>query len=134
MTKPIIYAASAALIDRDNRLLLQKRPDHKDFGSYWEFPGGKLLKHELPIEGLSRELKEEINIDICKPCFSPVSFLALDRDDYHLILFLYCGRKWDGVAIANEQQEIKWVYYDKLKDYSLLPHNETLIYSLGRHL
>ncbi|MEC7847719.1 MAG: NUDIX domain-containing protein, partial [Gemmatimonadota bacterium] len=32
----------AAIIRKENRVLLGRRPDHKRHGGLWEFPGGKV--------------------------------------------------------------------------------------------
>ena len=64
---PIIWVAAAALIDSDNRILIAQRPDGKSMAGLWEFPGGKIKKHEKPIDALKRELKEELNIEVKSP-------------------------------------------------------------------
>ncbi len=50
MTKPILLVAAAALIDRDNRVLISKRPEGKSLAGLWEFPGGKVDPGETPEE------------------------------------------------------------------------------------
>ena len=42
--------------------LLAQRPAHKHQGGKWEFPGGKVESGETPLQGLSRELHEELGI------------------------------------------------------------------------
>ena len=36
----------AAVIRRENKVLLARRPDHKRHGGLWEFPGGKIDEGE----------------------------------------------------------------------------------------
>ena len=59
----IILVSAVALIDRDGRVLLAKRPEGKAMAGLWEFPGGKVEPMETPEIALIRELKEEIGID-----------------------------------------------------------------------
>src|SRR3989344_959473 len=52
-----------AIIIKDNKLLLLKR--NKDpFKGKWDLPGGFLNQNEQPSDGLKRELKEELNIEV----------------------------------------------------------------------
>lgn len=55
---------TAALIEKDGKYLLAKRPLEGLLGGMWEFPGGKQEKGEtLPIT-LEREIKEELDASI----------------------------------------------------------------------
>jgi len=52
---------AVALIEREGRCFLQRRPEtSKRFAGLWEFPGGKLEDGESPEEALRRELMEEL--------------------------------------------------------------------------
>ena len=42
----------AALIVRDGRLLIARRPEGKHMAGRWEFPGGKLECGESPEEAI----------------------------------------------------------------------------------
>lgn len=53
----------AALILREDKVLIcQRRPD-QPMALKWEFPGGKMETGETPQEALKRELDEELGID-----------------------------------------------------------------------
>ena len=50
-----------ALIQRDGRTFLQRRSlAARQLPGLWEFPGGKLKFLETPLDGLLRELREEL--------------------------------------------------------------------------
>jgi mutator protein MutT len=51
---------AAAVICKDGRYLLAKRPAHKPQGGLWEFPGGKIESGETAQVALARELVEEL--------------------------------------------------------------------------
>ena len=53
---------AAAIIVKDNKVLLAKRPDDKHQGGKWEFPGGKLDGNETPLQALIRECLSLIHI------------------------------------------------------------------------
>ena len=54
----------AALIFRGDHLLIAQRPTNKHLAGLWEFPGGKLEPGEDWIEGLHRELHEELATEV----------------------------------------------------------------------
>ena len=51
-------------IQIDNKFLIAKRSKGADPG-FWEFPGGKVEKGESREEALIRELKEELELNVC---------------------------------------------------------------------
>ena len=131
---PIVLVVAVALIDTDGRVLLARRPEGKPMAGLWEFPGGKVEPHETPEAALDRELREELGIEICVPCLSPLSFASHAYDDFHLLMPLYILRKWDGIVRPREGQQTKWVRPDKLRDYPMPPADVPLIAKLEEQL
>ena len=62
--------AGAMIFDDEGRILLLEHVFRPDSG--WGIPGGFLGRHEQPEEGLRRELREEIGIEV-----EDVSFLFI---------------------------------------------------------
>ena len=58
MTKQV----TAAVIERDGKVLVARRKKGLVAGGLWEFPGGKLEEGEDPRRGLERELEEELGV------------------------------------------------------------------------
>ncbi len=69
----IVHVAVGVIRTTDNegccRYFLTKRLKEAHQGGKWEFPGGKVEEGETVAQALSRELKEEVAIDIlsCQP-------------------------------------------------------------------
>lgn len=127
MSVKMILCAAAVLIDADNRILIQKRPEGKAWAGYWEFPGGKLELGETPEQALVRELREELNVTTIEKAFFPLSFISYTYPEGHALIPLFGCRNWTGVPQALEHQELAWVRAPRLADYQLLPSNVAMI-------
>ena len=127
MTKPLLLVAAAALVDRDKRVLITRRPPGKAMAGLWEFPGGKVQEGETPEQALIRELFEELGIDVCPTCLAPLTFASHEYEDFHLLMPLYLCRRWDGFVQAKEHSAIAWVKPAKLTDYEMPPADLPLI-------
>ena len=123
----IVLVVAAALIDRDNRILLAQRPDGRAMAGLWEFPGGKIETGETPETALIRELHEELGIEVSKTCLAPFTFASHAYDDFHLMMPLYICRKWRGDVLAQEGQQLAWVRAARLRTYPMPPADEPLI-------
>jgi 8-oxo-dGTP diphosphatase len=123
----IVLVAACALIDVDGRVLIARRPAGKPMAGLWEFPGGKVETGERPEQSLIRELKEELGIDVKEACLAPLTFASHAYADFHLLMPLYVCRRWEGMVTAQEGQELKWVYPNRLRDYPMPPADEPLI-------
>lgn len=53
-----------ALIEKDGRYFIQKRPSTGLLADLWEFPGGKIKKGESVKTALHREVKEELACEV----------------------------------------------------------------------
>jgi len=115
----LVLVAAAALVDRDNRILLARRPPGKSMAGLWEFPGGKVEAGETPEQALRRELFEELTIDVCEDCLAPFTFASHRYETFHLLMPLYLCRQWDGLIVPREGQEIAWVRAHSLTDYPM---------------
>ena len=58
------YTVTAAVLQRDGKILLAKRPSKGLLGGMWEFPGGKVEKGEGLEACLAREIREELGAEI----------------------------------------------------------------------
>lgn len=68
------HQIAAALIWRDEKLLIARRPLHGLLGGLWEFPGGKQQAGETLEAAAAREAKEELGVRIrARTLFSRVN-------------------------------------------------------------
>lgn len=130
MTKPILLVAAAALIDRDNRVLISKRPEGRSLAGLWEFPGGKCEAGETAEEALRRELREELGIEIeigtrliRVPQAYPSKRLCLDVHEV---------RAWRGSMRGLEGQALAWVPPHMLSEYAMPPADIPVVAALSQ--
>ena len=121
MSAPLLLVVAAALVDRDNRVLIAERPAGKAMAGLWEFPGGKVGAGETPEQALCRELREELAIEVCETCLAPFTFASHTYESFHLLMPLYLCRNWEGELSPREGQRIKWVRASRLADYPMPP-------------
>jgi len=126
-SKPLMLVAACALVDRDNRILLSRRPPGKAMAGLWEFPGGKIEAGETPEAALLRELEEELAVRTEASCLAPLSFASHAYGDFHLLMPLYICRKYQGIPVSREGQTLKWVRAAALRDYPMPAADEPLI-------
>ncbi|WP_420723495.1 8-oxo-dGTP diphosphatase MutT [Hwanghaeella sp. LZ110] len=125
-----LLVVAVALLDKDGRILLSKRPEGKKLAGLWEFPGGKVDPGETPERALIRELQEELGIDTRASCLAPIGFASHAYEDFHLLMPLYVCRVWQGTPQGREGQELAWVRPQRLGDYPMPPADIPLIAQL----
>ncbi len=123
----IVTVVAVALIDADGRVLLAQRPPGKSMAGLWEFPGGKLEPNETPEAALTRELHEELGIDLRPACLAPLTFASHRYPDFHLLMPLYAARNWKGTPLPKEGQTLAWVRIENFKDYPMPPADIPLV-------
>jgi 8-oxo-dGTP diphosphatase len=120
--------AAAALIDEDRRVLIQQRPPGGSMAGLWEFPGGKIESGETPEAALTRELHEELGIEVRD--FAPLAFASAALGERHLLMLLYGCRRWDGTPMAIHASGLRWLAPEKLPTIEMPPADLPLIASV----
>jgi 8-oxo-dGTP diphosphatase len=123
----IVLVAAVALIDPEGRVLLAQRPEGKSLAGLWEFPGGKVETGESPEAALIRELREELAIETTASCLAPLTFASHAYESFHLLMPLYACRRWQGIAVGAEGQQLAWVRSAQLGDYPMPPADVPLV-------
>ena len=120
---------TAAVIERDGKMLIARRRRGRTLGGKWEFPGGKIEPGETPKECLKREIKEEFDIE------SEVGdFLISSKFTYCFVpieLLAYRVKHSSGDFKMNDHEEIRWVRLSELKLYDFLPADRLIVEMLS---
>lgn len=115
---------------RDGKALVTQRGVEPEKGRF-DVPGGFLAAGEDPIEGLKRELREELGIEIeasVDDCVSMVPHTYGDEGDYVLAIgFLARLVSGDPVA-ADDVADFRWVDAAEVDALDFAwPHDRVLV-------
>lgn len=125
-----VYVSAMALIDPEGRVLLAQRPEGKAMAGMWEFPGGKVEAGETPEACIIREMKEELGVTLCETCFAPLTFVSHAYENFHLVMFLYVARRWEGIPQSLEGQAMCWRRPLEMRDMPMPPADIPLVAAL----
>jgi 8-oxo-dGTP diphosphatase len=125
--KPTMTVVAAALIDRDGRVLLQRRSPGRPMAGLWEFPGGKMEEGEIPESALVRELEEELGISVRACDLLPACFASAPLGERHMVLLLYLCRKWRGEPRALDASALQWVVPADMQRLDMPPADRPLV-------
>jgi 8-oxo-dGTP diphosphatase len=128
-SRRLLLVAAAALFDSSGRVLITQRPNHKQLGGLWEFPGGKVEPGEAPETALVRELKEELDLTVEPDALDPFAFASHAYPDFHLLMPLYAVKRWSGEPTLNPgaAQALKWVAPLELRAHPMPPADVVLV-------
>lgn len=107
MSGPVVLVVAAALYDESGRVLIAQRPLGKHQAGRWEFPGGKVAAGEDELAALSRELREELGIEVTAA--RPFMRLEHSYSDRDVELSLWIVERFTGTPCALDGQALKWV-------------------------
>lgn len=121
---------SAALINRDGRLLAARRTDGEQAG-LWELPGGKVEDGEAAADALRREVREELGCDVRSLwLYDTVEY---DYPDFHLSMDCFVCTLAEGAepqACERVHSELRWLSRGELFDVEWLPADVSLMRAL----
>ena len=114
----------AAVIERDGRILIARRPTGRHLEGLWEFPGGKRRADESPEVALAREIREELDAAVAVgPLLETVDWTYPEKRVR--LSFFRCTVA--GEPRGLEGQEIVWVRPAELARYDFPPADASLL-------
>lgn len=113
------------LYGRENKVLLQLRDAIKtiDYPSYWSLFGGRVELGETPIQGVIRELKEELEYDLTENnlnLFTTTKILGKD-------IFIFIAPYNSDKIVFNEGSDAKFFSREEIENIKIIPEIKTVL-------
>jgi 8-oxo-dGTP diphosphatase len=118
--------AAGILCDAEGRILIAERLGGGPFQGLWEFPGGSA--GETPAQALSRELAEELGIEVTR-CATFMN-LRHEYDDRIVTIEFFIVSDWVSEPVGREGQALRWVPREQLDANELLPADVPVVAAL----
>lgn len=114
----MVHVVGAAMI-RDGLVLAAQRGQDRQLAGMWEFPGGKVESGESPRAALSREIREELEVEIRVD--SPLDTTTHEYPFATVTLETFMAVITSGEPIASEHSELRWCTASELEELEWAP-------------
>lgn len=127
--KKIVEVAAAVILRKDGTFLLGRRPPGGFYAGYWEFPGGKIEAGETAFQALSRELHEELGIEVNTA--HPWIVREFVYAHAHVRLHFFRVTDWVGEPRQLQHDALAWETPDRAGVAPMLPANAPVLAALA---
>ena len=126
--RPEMHVIAGALFDATGRVLIAQRPRGRHMAGRWEFPGGKLGFGEDRLDGLKRELAEELGVKV--QTARPLIRLHHHYPDRRVLLDFWRVLSYQGTPKGLDSQALAWAKPDELPARDLLEADRSIVTAL----
>ena len=116
---------TAAIIKRDNRILICQRPKGKSCGLLWEFPGGKIEYGETGEQCIIREIQEELGVTLCVS--RKQTEILYEYPDKTVHLHFYIAEIDSGELTLKEHNAYAWITQAEVSNYQFCPADNKML-------
>jgi 8-oxo-dGTP diphosphatase len=122
----------AAVIERDGKFLACRRAPHKSLAGYWEFPGGKVEAGETDEAALTREIREELSVEVEVGAYLATSLNSAGDIEIELLAFM-ATLVGPEVTASTDHDEFRWLGAAELDSVTWAPADLPLIHHLDQN-
>ncbi|MCX2800635.1 8-oxo-dGTP diphosphatase MutT [Microbulbifer thermotolerans] len=124
----VVHVAVGVVRRKDGKILIARRPEHLHMGGRWEFPGGKVEAGETVQQALTRELREEVAIEVTG--LRPLTKIRHTYAEKTVLLDTWWVTEFRGEAKGLEGQQTTWVEVVDLNSYQFPDANQGIIQAI----
>lgn len=125
MNKAKVIHVAVGVILREQQILLALRDAKQHQGGKWEFPGGKVEQGETVQQALTRELQEEVAIELTQcQAFMQLEYAYPEKT---VLLDIYLVTDFSGEPHGREGQPLRWVSIAELSDIAFPDANKPIV-------
>ncbi len=129
-----LYVGMGAAIEKDDKFLILKRTESKDFApSAWEVITGRIEEEESPTDGILREVVEETGLiaEIVMPI--ETGFFYRGGKEFPMVFISYWCRHLDGdVKLSWEHDQFKWASIEEIMEEPTMNHFHSMFEKIRR--
>lgn len=116
--------ASYLILEKDGKVLLMRRQGTNYYKGWYCVPSGHVEKGELPSQGLIREVKEEVGLDLdpskirlVHTMYRTAHDITGDRADYFFVVSDWSGEP--SIAEPDKCDDLQWFPIDQLPENTM---------------
>lgn len=114
-----VVAVGVVIVNEENRVLIAKRKPDQPMPNQWEFPGGKLEEGESLAECASREIREELELDIITTEYIGYEDIHYKGTKFVLNLFFAKQVDIEQEVVLNEHTDFRWLQPSEVAQYDV---------------
>jgi 8-oxo-dGTP diphosphatase len=119
---------TAAILIKDEKILIAKRRADDRQANKWEFPGGTVEQNETPQTCLKREMQEEFGIEVTIGEYIGESIYHYDHGVIKLLAY---RTHWkSGNIVLKDHADFRWVSPDQLSEHNFAPADTPFVEKL----
>lgn len=127
--KNFVLIVQKAIVFNDKKeILLLKRSAKTDRAGGWDFCGGRLDKHENPIESIMREIQEEAGLQVKN--VKPIAVTSFDNEDVVVMIGYQSEAISTNVTLSWEHDDYVWKTKEEAMQMNLPECFKTMLSSL----
>jgi 8-oxo-dGTP diphosphatase len=122
---------AAAVVWREDRLLMTRRPPGGALGLMWEFPGGKIEPGESVNQALVREVREELGVEAAAHETLHRHTHRYDHGPHVELEFVRCTLAPGEFVCSSAVHEWRWVRPEDVDVGEVLEADRDFLRGLG---
>lgn len=120
-----LHVAAGVIRDTTGRVLIAQRLPGRHMAGGWEFPGGKVAAGETAFAALTRELREELGIEVHSA--TPLVRYRHEYPERTVVLDVWMVGDYTGEPRPLEGQPLRWESVGCLGETGLLEADRPII-------
>ena len=125
-----------ALVREGRVLLVHRSPNKHAYPDIWDLPGGLIEAGESELGALTRELHEELGVQIATDTASRLCRLTIGPAGEPALMSAWLVRDWQGTpanVAPEEHDDIGWFGLEELPPSAHVPVRTALVEAIRSH-
>jgi len=127
--KTPVHNIAVGVVYKDNHMLITRRKTEGLLGGLWEFPGGKIGKHERPEQACVREIKEEVNLSVTVT--GHIAQVKHAYTHFKIIMEVFFCQYVSGDIKLNGPVDFRWITLKEIERYPFPKANHKFFHLLS---